>query len=66
MNKTALILILTNLLIGCKSNATSCEVFPSIPDLKAEEKQRLKEANMPKEWIKSIGDYREIRREVCK
>lgn len=55
-----------SLLTGCNTTATSCEVFPFVPDLKTEEKQRLKQANMPKEWVKSIGDYREIRSEVCK
>lgn len=66
LKKIALILLLSSLLIGCRTNATSCEVFPVIPQLTDEEKIRIEQANMPDKWIKAIGDYREIRKKVCK
>ena len=54
------------LTISCEDTRLgTCIAFYQIPELDQPEKDRLKKANMPKEWIDAIADYRETYKEIC-
>jgi hypothetical protein len=65
------VLVLTglDLLSACKHQVARpdvCVVLPEIPKLTEEQQQGLFESNVPDDFIKAVGDYKEIRAGMCR